>query len=95
MGSRILQHLYSRRHVNIYRHENDNCFIEHFRQKFFSQTKNGVSRIKISMLSGGTRPYTPPPPPTPPNYSSLQHSPDSSVIEEYPDFTHSKGWTVW
>ena len=33
----------TRRHVNIYRHENDNCFIEHFRQKFFSQTKNDVA----------------------------------------------------
>ena len=34
-------------------------------------------------------------PPDPPSRSSDRHSRDSSVIEKYPDFTYSKGWTVW
>ena len=89
----------TRRHANTNRHENNNCFIEHFRQQFPLRTlKMPFQRIKISILSGGARPFTPPPPsplPPPPSDSRLQHSRDSSVIEEYLDFTYSKGWTVW
>ena len=34
----------TRRHANTNRHENNNCFIEHFRQQFSSQNaKNAVS----------------------------------------------------
>ena len=83
----------TRRHVNIYRHENDNCGIEHFRHKFFSQTKNSVAEHKDFNTFWGSMHLPPPPPPT--NDSRLQHSRDSSVIEEYLDFTYSKGWTVW
>ena len=33
-------------------------------------------------------------PQDPPSGSPDRHSRDSSVIEKYPDFTYSKGWTV-
>ena len=33
--------------------------------------------------------------PQTPSGSPNRHSRDSWVIEKYPDFTFSKGWTVW
>ena len=85
----------TRRHANINRHENNNFFIEHFRQQFSSQNaKNAVSENQDFNTFWGSMPLHPPPLPPPPSDSRLQHSRDSSVIEEYLDFTYSKGWTV-
>ena len=64
-------------------------------RNFSLRLKMAFQESRFQCFLGEHAPTPPPPPPTPPNYSSLQHSPDSSVIEEYPDFTHSKGWTVW
>ena len=64
-------------------------FSEHFRQNFPLRTLEMAFRASRFQNFPGEKP------PDPPSRSPDQHSRDSSVIEKYPDFTYSKGWTVW
>ena len=83
---------HTRRHANNNKRKNDNRFVrfsEHFRQNCPLGTLEMALRAsKFQNFLGEKTPR----PAKPFTRSALN---DSSVIEKYPDFTYSKGWTVW